>query len=303
MKAFISLDKLFLLFFMCFGGISYGQFSPVPGGEGVHLVIEDLGDIQETCQLDGEDRVTFEFCIRIADNINGNEVPMYLGYTLDGNEYGPISIPFNSFIPDPDHHHHGILISCIVSEPFLAIGTNDCERSVLVELLTGDGEGNYSPYPVYDYADKKEIFDCNEFADIDCGSEQECFVPVNGVCPVFVAGELDFCCGAQFNGGGGIDFRNNNNENYSSSFIQNLIVQTSPNPFRSELQINYQLSTSEVVKIQLVDLSGRLVYQTEQRMEPGTHHKTIKTDQLNQGVFYLQLQTSSETQSVKLIKM
>ena len=301
MKAFISLDKLFLLIFLCIGSLANGQ-GVGTSGDISHLVIEDLEETQLTCNRIDND-INFNFCVSIANPPLGNEPDMYLGYTILGVEYPPHYLDFNDFTYD---NHDNIYRLCVTSATITV--PEECINQVVLKLLKkADDRINYDIYPIYSYNGTGQIFDCIRFEDVDCGNFDLCAdtaigpgagSPQDQLCPAYIVGDLNLCCA---------DFRNSsNNENTNVTLINDQLlaeVKATPNPFSENLQIEYLLSSPETVNIGLVDITGRTIYTTAKKRNSGKHQETISTSGLAKGVYYLNIQTLSEAKSVKLIKL
>ena len=299
MKAFITLDKLFLLFFMCFGGIAYGQ-------QCTHLVIEDLGGPR--CNLLYE-TVSVNFCVSIAEvEIPSDQPLIYAGYSVGGVEYGKIKLEWANFLEEDC-----VLRACVRSGP-MPVPRDECEQEVTITLYEKVDKFTYNIYPIQDYIYNGDIFECltfphicNEINPINWCLDDVPSLPglggITGDCPAISSNSIDLCCGEEFNGDdpNEVEFRNQGN-NPSLSISQQLLLEATPNPFDNQLQVDYQLNTSETVTIQIVDFSGRVVYESDKNREPGKYKEMIQTDELSKGIFYLLLQTSSEARTIKLVK-
>jgi hypothetical protein len=66
-----------------------------------------------------------------------------------------------------------------------------------------------------------------------------------------------------------------------------------PNPATASLTVNYELSIASDVQISVLNSIGQQVYtQTSQELPSGTQQAIIPVDQLQNGLYYLQLQSS-----------
>ncbi|MBU6343195.1 MAG: T9SS type A sorting domain-containing protein, partial [Bacteroidetes bacterium] len=85
---------------------------------------------------------------------------------------------------------------------------------------------------------------------------------------------------------------------------QSISVKVNPNPFSGETQVNVELSKSEKVKISILDDLGRIVSAFESSMVAGANQLTLSSSLFKDtaGIFFLKVQTASDTQTIKLIK-
>lgn len=75
-----------------------------------------------------------------------------------------------------------------------------------------------------------------------------------------------------------------------------------PNPFNGISRVNFDLPSSEMVKLGVYDLNGRLVMNiTEGRLNAGTHSVSINASALSTGVYILRLETSTTALHQKLV--
>jgi len=89
----------------------------------------------------------------------------------------------------------------------------------------------------------------------------------------------------------------NENSLKSGSLYQNV-----PNPCNSTTEIQFTLSSSEQVSLDLYDVNGRSVQHILNGFTPaGNHQVNINTSSLDTGVYYYTLQTSSGKQTRKMI--
>ena len=76
-----------------------------------------------------------------------------------------------------------------------------------------------------------------------------------------------------------------------------------PNPFQDKVNIEYQLTRSSEVKIEVYNILGARVLEIEHSNQlPGSYHYEIGADQLNAGaVYYLKFSVGDKTSVTKLI--
>ncbi|MFK8101281.1 MAG: PQQ-dependent sugar dehydrogenase [Saprospiraceae bacterium] len=74
-----------------------------------------------------------------------------------------------------------------------------------------------------------------------------------------------------------------------------------PNPFSDQFELNIELTESTRLKVQVLDLLGKTVYQTTQQVD-GQWSKTIQLNNLTAGVYLLQLQTETGSFTQKIVK-
>ncbi|MFC5271034.1 T9SS type A sorting domain-containing protein [Adhaeribacter terreus] len=76
-----------------------------------------------------------------------------------------------------------------------------------------------------------------------------------------------------------------------------------PNPFQNELTFNIVANSNDELRYQVIDLTGKTVYQNTQKLTKGNNSLQINFDKEHPAGFYLlRTQTSSGTTSTRLIK-
>jgi len=84
----------------------------------------------------------------------------------------------------------------------------------------------------------------------------------------------------------------------AQSLISNLELQ--PNPAQSALQLFYNLSASGDVTIKVIDMAGRAVKQVSRaNFSEGFHSHIIDVQDLEAGIYFIQLQTSNSKSEIK----
>ncbi|MBP9187635.1 MAG: T9SS type A sorting domain-containing protein, partial [Bacteroidia bacterium] len=76
-----------------------------------------------------------------------------------------------------------------------------------------------------------------------------------------------------------------------------------PNPFNDKLTVTISDAKAGVATIEVMDLSGRLMYAVDQTIDNGNQTITInELSNLSQGVYFVRISTSGNTKVVKMIK-
>ena len=76
----------------------------------------------------------------------------------------------------------------------------------------------------------------------------------------------------------------------------------SPNPVKQIARLNIELAKEERVRINIVDISGRIVqHRTERMMQAGSHLVEINTAALKSGTYYIQVMIGGKTEQVQMI--
>lgn len=78
-----------------------------------------------------------------------------------------------------------------------------------------------------------------------------------------------------------------------------------PNPFSSQLTVNFEVATPGAVLIELIDVTGRLVsavYQND-RMEAGMHRATLAAGQLPTGMYSCRIVVPGGFKQISVVKM
>ncbi len=80
------------------------------------------------------------------------------------------------------------------------------------------------------------------------------------------------------------------------------LFQNKPNPFSKTTIIPFNLSTTEKVSLKVMDLQGKILYQTDRRYESGKHEIIINKEQLGSaGIIYYQLTAGTATETKKMV--
>ena len=91
-----------------------------------------------------------------------------------------------------------------------------------------------------------------------------------------------------------------------STSSHNTALQISPNPFYSQTVINYQLPTATSLSMHLYDLNGKLVKTIfkHNAHDSGQHQYTLDASGLNDGMYFLELQSTQAhiVQKIMLVK-
>jgi hypothetical protein len=77
-----------------------------------------------------------------------------------------------------------------------------------------------------------------------------------------------------------------------------------PNPFREEMNLNYTLSSDELVRVEVFDVFGRKVKEVFSGFqEKGGHLLTWKAKEIPAGIYFIRLQSSEFQSSNKVVKL
>lgn len=88
----------------------------------------------------------------------------------------------------------------------------------------------------------------------------------------------------------------------TSSAVKNYKLQNYPNPFNPTTNINFSLPVSEHVKLEVYDISGRLVTTiVNERLTAGTYTHKFDASSMASGVYIYRLKTSGYTQVKKML--
>jgi len=79
------------------------------------------------------------------------------------------------------------------------------------------------------------------------------------------------------------------------------LYQNTPNPFRSETNIGFELPEVGVVTLTIYDATGILLLQTNNDFAKGFNNISISNDQLTAGLLYYELVTAAHNETKKMI--
>lgn len=81
------------------------------------------------------------------------------------------------------------------------------------------------------------------------------------------------------------------------------LLPNSPNPFLDQTQIRYQLNQAQKVKVQVLDVNGKVIANLEDAWkQEGEHNFHVSTAEWSAGIYFLQLKGEGFTLSRKMIK-
>jgi len=76
---------------------------------------------------------------------------------------------------------------------------------------------------------------------------------------------------------------------------ENFSLTINPNPFRQYAFIQFSLPENATVKIELFDLSGRKIKTiAEGAFQAGNHELNLSAENMEKGIYFLQLNTGSD---------
>jgi hypothetical protein len=79
-------------------------------------------------------------------------------------------------------------------------------------------------------------------------------------------------------------------------------IQIAPNPISNSTTISFSLDQAQEVSLKVVDLNGRLLQTlTEQVFEEGEHAVVWNVEEVNAGIYFLQIQTADYSKTEKLV--
>lgn len=75
-----------------------------------------------------------------------------------------------------------------------------------------------------------------------------------------------------------------------------------PNPFDSEVTIRLYAKNYSNVSLQLTDMSGRIVYQSDRQVDSGVQTITVNVPELSRGVYFLKATNADREATLKVLK-
>jgi len=272
---------------------------------------------------------TFEVGVFNLDLVNGEDYSN-IG---DINEANPLSLPNNDLYPPMQISYQiGSTTDIIEVDDFIYLTTppddaapymfvfshtitvnvaslcngNNSSTSVPFELsyslITADG----SPYPVCDFMQEGNLFDCNYY---DCNYSGSTVIGI-GPTPcnedeILTSATDSFRCGdcTGFKlARPRTDHQPGHSENASEELTKNkLVIEVMPNPFDTYLNIKWMEATTNPV-IRLYDASGRQIsIWTNKSYRENQVLQADMTD-LSKGIYFLHIQNEKESIYKKLIK-
>lgn len=82
------------------------------------------------------------------------------------------------------------------------------------------------------------------------------------------------------------------------------LSQNFPNPFTSATTLNYTLAGSGGIRIEILDVTGRLLFQpVNESQNPGSYSLELKTDSWSRGIYYCRMVAGNYTAVLQMVKM
>jgi len=83
---------------------------------------------------------------------------------------------------------------------------------------------------------------------------------------------------------------------------QNGKIKFFPNPVIDEMQINYESTSTGLLRLEIFDLQGKIVYQQMINSQNGTNNARFNVSQLCKGLYFCRLIGNDKFETVKFIK-
>ena len=75
-----------------------------------------------------------------------------------------------------------------------------------------------------------------------------------------------------------------------------------PNPVRDLLQIRYESTNEENVRIEIINVQGQMIVQQNEISQAGTNYYSIRFNTFQNGIYLCRIQNGSKTEIAKFIK-
>ena len=75
-----------------------------------------------------------------------------------------------------------------------------------------------------------------------------------------------------------------------------------PNPVTDQLNIQFTSASTEKVKLQIVNMQGRIILQQSISSQSGINYATISVSQLLPGLYFCRLQNGDKPETIKFLK-
>jgi len=79
-------------------------------------------------------------------------------------------------------------------------------------------------------------------------------------------------------------------------------IMLNPNPAINQLQISYEILKSGNVRVEIVNIQGKVLLQQTLISQSGTNHAIIPVSQLAKGIYICRLQSDNKIEIIKFIK-
>ncbi len=82
----------------------------------------------------------------------------------------------------------------------------------------------------------------------------------------------------------------------------NITIQFFPNPVKEQLNISYFANSIEDVKLQLININGKIVYENTRLIQSGNNTIILSMSQLQNGLYFCRIQSGNKSVSKLIIK-
>jgi len=88
-----------------------------------------------------------------------------------------------------------------------------------------------------------------------------------------------------------------------TNLLSGIIVKAEPNPFNASLNVNVNISEDDHIQLQVIDLTGRLIFEQNASVNAGDNLIEIRNaDQLKDGMYFINVITSKSAITQKVLK-
>lgn len=327
MKRLVSLNYLVFFIFLLSSSTIYSQTGMGPtspnGPIHTHLVIEDFGNsyendddaLEQPCN--SPQGITLQTRITVANlycntycsfPMDGNDYPeLYFQYSIDQVPLETIPIDLN----DAQNQSSTQLYYIYINMEFPIT----CQyQTIKVELMRYNSyTEQYEPYPVDNYTSPGELFDENMLDNnLEDSGYQTPLDPRDEETPLeypreitsSFSKELYLCCDEDAGDTPSLPRLANPEVIIQEELLKKEVtnLQAFPNPFTNQLSFQYDLAKPETVHIKIIDIKGQILYENQQQKDAGFQVEQLQAELLSNGIYYLEIQSGSSIERIKLIK-
>ncbi len=233
---------------------------------------------------------------------NGVYPPMQISYQI-GNITGTIDVDEFEYVsthPDDPAPYIFVFREMVVIDVASQCIQNNSITSVPLELSYSLQTADGLPYPVCDFMNTGDLFDCNYYDCDNSGRNSRRIIPTDCDDEALTSGTASFRCGVCKGNKLEAKATGRNDFQHDPSGSQ-LAVKVMPNPFDTYLNIKWKKETINPI-IRLYDASGRLIKTWTNKSYNENESFQEDTNDLSKGIYFLHIQNGKESIYTKVIK-
>lgn len=191
-----------------------------------------------------------------------------------------------------------------VNDPCSGPGPNP-NQIIKTELVRKNNAGEYSLFEIEPFSNFDDVISCEVFHEAckycfdDNGNPL--FLECDGNLPSYNV-PICFDCTTPCNSPPLHKEVDNNEEIKVSKIKSEIIPKVSPNPFQGEIVVEFNIQKEAPVRIEIIDLSGMIVFNKTFSSEIGNRRESIDLEEFPKGIYFLKIIGNNSSSATKIVK-